>query len=228
MVSTRKDEGGFIIELDGKPVKTPMKRSLLAPNQAIADALASEWAGQGDDINPGTMPLTQILSTQRDRIANERSTIEATLLKYLDTDLICYRADTPPELQKAQSDAWDKHLKWFENTFGHGLEITTGLNALSQSAAAHTAISTHVKSLNDANFTLLQLVSSIAGSLVLGLAFIAGQTNADEIFTAIRVEENFKAEIYNEDFYGQDPAQQEKDTIIKAELKTAEDYLNLL
>lgn len=228
MVSTSEAAGGFTITLDGRPVKTPMKTTLLAPTKKLADALASEWAEQGEAIIPDSMPLTQILSTQLDRIANEREVIEATLLKYLDTDLLCYRADAPPALEAAQEKAWDKHLNWFADALGAQLETTTGLVALTQSEAAHTAATAHVKSLDDARFTLLQLVSSIAGSLVLGLAFVAGKTNADEVFAATHIEENFKAEIYNEEFYGKDPAQETKDKAALLELKAAQNYLSLI
>lgn len=228
MVSSRKEAGGYAVELDGRPVKTPMKKLLLAPSEIVADALVKEWAGQGDEIKPDTMPLTQILSTQLDRIAAERGVIENTLLKYLDTDLLCYRADRPPKLREAQEALWDKHLEWFEKTLGATLETTTGLSALSQSKSAHDAVEAHVKSLDDAHFTVLQLVSSIAGSVVLGLTFVAGKTNAEEISSATHVEEDFKAKIYNEEFYGCDPAQEAKDKATHEELKSAEEYLGLL
>ena len=72
------------------------------------------------------------------------------------------------------------------------------------------------------SFNILQLTASLSGSLTLALAFVEKEITAAEIFAAIRIEENFKAKIYNEDFYGSDPAQEEKDNAIKADLKAAE------
>jgi len=78
LVSTHKTEGGYEIHLDGRPVKTPLKKVLLAGNEGVANALQAEWAAQDDEIKPDSMPLTQIISTQIDRIGQERETIQAT------------------------------------------------------------------------------------------------------------------------------------------------------
>lgn len=228
LVSTEKQPEGYAILLDGKPVKTPLKKELLAPNENIANAIQMEWADQEDDITPDTMPLTQILSTRIDRVGQERQTIEATLLKYLDTDLLCYRAEQPPELLKAQEESWNPHLKWFEEKFGCPLKTTNNLAALTQDKKAHDAVSAHVSALDDDYFTILQLVSALVGSVVLGLHALERQLDADALFAAARVEEGFKAKIYNEDFYGQDPAQEKKDNVTRAELNAALDYLSHL
>ena len=228
LVSTHKTNDGYEIHLDGRPVKTPMKKILLAGNENIANALQAEWAAQEEEIKPNAMPLTQIISTQIDRIGAERDKVETTLLKYLDTDLTCYVADHPPELNKAQEAAWKPYRTWFEEYFKTPLETTTGLSALKQSKETHAAVSAYVTALDDAKFTVLQLIASLAGSLILALNTLENATSLEDIFTAIRIEENFKAEIYNEDFYGQDPAQEEKDMIIKAELEAAIAYLKLL
>jgi len=150
------------------------------------------------------------------------------LLKYLDTDLTCYLTDHPPALQEAQDTVWKPYRTWFEGFFKTRLKTTTGLAALTQSDETHEAVANYVGALDDAKFTALQLIASLAGSLILALHALENETSADDIFAAIRIEENFKAEIYNEDFYGQDPAQEEKDKAIKAELETAIAYLKML
>ena len=228
LVSTQETNNGYLIMLDGRAVKTAMKEELLSPTEALANALVLEWSGQDEEIIPDSMPLTQILSTKIDRVAKERSAMEEILFKYVDTDLLCYRTDHPPELQKAQEEAWDGYLEWFETEHGATLETTHGITALTQNDAAHEAIQSSIKSLSDDHFTVLQLVSSSCGSLVLGLAALAGKANADELYAAMRVEEKFKAEIYNEEFYGGDPAQEQKDKAIQADLKSALEYLALL
>ncbi len=228
LVSTHKDQGGYAIALDGKPVKTPLKSPLKAPNEDIANAIVQEWAGQGEQIIPDSMPLTQILSTHIDKVEKERAAMEKPLLKYLDTDLICYRAESPPELKQAQEEVWDEYLDWFKQKFGVKLETTTKLSALKQPRAAHDSVARYVDTLPDNRFTILQMVIPISGSVVLGLAFIEGAISAQELFKAIRVEESFKAEIYNEDFYGQDPAQEAKDNAIQRDLEAAQTYLSLL
>src|SRR5215510_7706405 len=41
-------DGGFTVTLDGKPIKTPSGKVVLVPKRAIADAIAAEWAAQGE------------------------------------------------------------------------------------------------------------------------------------------------------------------------------------
>lgn len=228
LVSTQKTDGGYLISLDGRSVKTALKAELLAPTESLANALQLEWAGQEEEIIPDSMPLTQILSTKIDRVAKERDAMQTYLFKYLDTDLLCYRAEEPPELKAAQEEAWDKHLNWFEKECGLSLETTFGLTAIAQPKAAHDKVQSQIKALDDDHFTAFQLISSLCGSIVLGLAALNGKATADELYAAIRVEENFKAEIYNEELHGADPAQEVKDKAIQKDLKATIEYLSLL
>lgn len=228
LVSTSHDQNGWAILLDGKPVNTLSRNKLVAPNEPLANAIVGEWARQGDEIKPDDMPLTQVLSTKIDRVFRERQAMSDTVLKYLDTDLICYRTDQPEDLKKAQEAAWDKWTAWFEDKFGVGLLTTSTLLALKHDAAAHECARTFVESLDDDAFTLLQIVVGASGSLVLGMAFVEGKISNEEIFDAARVEEHYKAKVYDEEKYGPDPAQDTKDKALQADLSAAALYLNLL
>ncbi len=228
MVTTRQGDNGYEILLDGRPVKTPSKSTLATNSSRIADALVLEWAAQEDKIIPDTMPLTQILTTKIDRICVERDAITQTLMKYLNTDLICYRTDFPPELHARQQQAWDPALLWFEKEFGVKLQTTTTLQALTQEKGAHEKVLAHIHAMDADRFTIMQLVSSISGSLILGLMFTSQLISADELFKTIRVEENYHAEIYNEEKYGPDPIEEKKAIAIKKDLIAAEKYLTLL
>lgn len=229
LVSTLHVPGGFQICLDGRPVKTPLGRGLLCPTETLAGALLREWAEQEESIRPESMPLTQILSTQIDQVAEDRPAMSAAILKYLDTDLLCYRAGDEPEGQaEAQCAAWDPWLDWFETRFGVRLETTENLAALRQPREAHEKLKSAVEALDDARFTVLQLVAPLTGSIVLGMAFVEGAVPPDQVFAAARVEERFKAGIYNEDFYGPDPAQEKKDRATLIDLRAAAEFLKLL
>lgn len=231
-VSTYKDtaSGLYQIHLDSKPVKCPSGAVLGAPNKALAEAIMQEWSEQGENIVPDSMPLMQILTTQQDRVAHERTAMEEALLKYFDTDLICYRApkDDPPGMAEAQSESWDKWIDWFESRFDERLKTTDGLRAVKQPRAAHKKVRTYIEALNDAHFTALQLSVSLSGSLILGLANVNGDIAAQEIFDAAHVEEYFKGKIYNEDFYGPDPLHEQTDAVMIRDLNAVETFLKLL
>lgn len=229
LVSTHKEPQGWSVHLDGRPVKTPLKEILLAPSEGLADEIVREWAAQEDEITPEDMPLTQILSTQIDRVTHQRAEVTALVCKYLDTDLLCYRAEPePPGPAQKQAEIWDPWLDWFEKHFGTKLETTTGLAALVQPKAAHAAVQKTIDGLDDARFNILQLVVSGSGSLVLGLAFMEGVVTPDHVLTAARVEEHLKDEIYDAEKYGRDPMFEKKDAALLRDLQAARLFLEKL
>ena len=235
LVSKSKTDNGWSVDLDGRTVKTPMKAELTIPTEALADAIMAEWSAQEDVIDPETMPLTQLLSTQIDRIQNQREALRGEVLKFLDTDLICYRApdhedepETVREQAKRQAEIWDEWTAWFADKFNAELQTTIHIAALRQHEDAHKATADFVDALDDAHFTVLQMTVPLAGSIVLAMAFVDGALSAEKLLAAARVEENLKDEIYNAEFYGRDPMQKEKDAAILRDLNAAEKYLKLL
>ena len=62
-VGVGEADGGFTVTLDGKQIKTPSGKVVLVPKRAIADAIAAEWAAQGETIDPLTMPMTRFANS---------------------------------------------------------------------------------------------------------------------------------------------------------------------
>lgn len=227
LVSTKKTDEGHAIQLDGKLIKTPSGQELVAPSRALADAIAAEWSSQGEMIDPASMPLTALLNTAIDR-AREREAITASLLKYLDTDLLCYRVREPEILAAREKEIWDKWLSWFDEHFEVPLEITFGLDAIAQDEEAHRRVWNYMEGLDEFYFAILQVVTAQAGSIVLGLAFIENVITPDEVFETHWLEEIYYAEQANEAEYGDDPVTAKKQAAMKAELAAAQSFLDLL
>ena len=70
-----KVDDGFTVVLDGKPVKTPGKRALVVPLEAIAEAIAGEWQEQGETIDMSAMAMLRLAVTAIDRVAINLSLI---------------------------------------------------------------------------------------------------------------------------------------------------------
>ena len=98
---------GFAVLLDGKPVRTPARSELVLPTLALAQAIAAEWDAQGELIDPNAMPLTRLANSAIDGVAPRMAEVEADAVKYAGSDLICYRAEGPESLVRAQTEAWD-------------------------------------------------------------------------------------------------------------------------
>ncbi|MAE50791.1 MAG: ATP12 chaperone family protein [Micavibrio sp.] len=227
-VSINAEDNGFAIHLDGKPIRTPNKNIFLAPNEALALLAKAEWDAQGDKINHDTMPVTQLLNTCQDRIHADRSVLEPEVLKYINTDLLCYRADAPAELVARQDKIWQKPLDWFEKQYGLKFETTCGLGALKQPAAIHEAITGEIKAMDDQRFTIVQMVTPACGSVVLALAFVQGAATADELMACAFLEEDYKFDLYNEDIHGGDPLTEKKKANLRRDLDAAQAYLQAL
>lgn len=226
VTSAPAPDGGFVIHLDGKPVRIPSGGHLTAPTQKLADAIAAEWIAQKETIDPEAMPLTQITTTATGGM--DRATIEKNVLAYLNTDLICYRAESPEEMAARQAKAWDQWIGWFERQSGTRLATTTGLAALTQKQEAHNYAVSRIRAMNDLEFTAMQIATATSGSLVLALAFMAGDASTDDVFAAAQVEELYRSELYNESFYGQAPHQEKIQNAMKRDLNALRVFLDSL
>ena len=227
MASYTKTDEGFAIQLDGKSIKTPMGQTLAAPNRAIADAIVQEWSSQGDVVHHDNLQITQFLTTALDQ-SRERAAITKVLLKYLDTDLLCYRVKEPQEISKRQKEVWDRWLTWFDEHFESPLEVTYGIDALKQDPDTHKQIWNYLEALDEFYFTVLQIVTSQTGSIVLGLAFLEHEASIDDVFNASELEEIYHSEIAGEAIHGADPVQERRQATLRRELETSKRFLELL
>ena len=224
--SSKKTEEGHEIQLDGKIVKTPSGQNMVALTKALADAIVAEWAAQEDKIKPETMSLTQILTTRIDKI-RDREAITESVMNYLDTDLICYWTKEPEALAKRQKEIWGRWVRWFDEHFEVPLDTTKKIEALKQDPEAHKRTWNYIESLDEAYFTILHIVTSLSGSLVLALAFTEGEITPEEVFEASYLEELYRGEIYNEKLHGAAPNEQAERAAFMRDIEAAQTYLDL-
>ncbi len=226
MVSHKKSDGGFLIQLDGKVIKTPLGQDLSSPTKTLADAIVAEWAAQEEKVKPDTMPLTQLLTTTMDKI-RDRDKITASCMRYLDTDLICYWTKEPEELSKLQKEKWGEWIKWFEGHFEVPLYTTTKIDAITQDEEAHKRVWNYIESLDDYYFTVLHVTTSLSGSLILALAFTEGDIAPEQIFEMSYLEELYRGEIYNEALHGAAPQEEAEREAFKRDAVAAQKFLEL-
>jgi chaperone required for assembly of F1-ATPase len=195
---------GVAVQLDGRPVKTPAGKPLVVPGAALAEAIAAEWADQGETVRPATMPLTQLAATALDRIGPERPAIVERLLSYAATDLLCYRADFPPDLAERQHAAWQPLLDWAAAELAAGLTVTVGVMAVEQPPAALAALAERLAAHDTWRLAAIQAACAAAGSLVLALALAEGRLNAEQTFGLSQLDETYQAEKWGEDYEAAD------------------------
>ncbi len=223
----RTPNGFYSLALDGKPVQTPARHQLQIQAMPLAEAIADEWRGQGDEILPDTMPLSQMAMTLVDRVLPQRDVLTAEALGYLDTDLVCYRAADTEVYKTAQETHWDPFLAWIADNFDEALQTTSGLAPLTQSPTLHHKISNFVAGMNDAEFMALYLTTLGAGSLVMALGFVAGDFSPAQVLDAAFVEEKVKDVMYLSDIYGSAPDQERRMKALSKDLETLQHVLML-
>jgi|SRR5437588_754661 chaperone required for assembly of F1-ATPase len=205
---------GYGVRLDGKPMRTPARRLLAVPTAELAGAMAEEWAAQGEHIEPAKMPLTRLGNTIIDGVAAARGQVAAEIRKYLASDLIFYRAETPAPLRARQAQHWDPIVAWARQALGADFQIATGVVHIAQPPAALDAAgaaipddATQEAILEDAiqgdailrdailegNWRLgaLHAATTLTGSALIALALMRGVITPEAAWAAAHVDEDW-------------------------------------
>lgn len=198
-VAVQAQGQGAALLLDGKPVRTPGKAELLLPNAALADAVAEEWRAQGDHIDPGTMPLTKLANTAIDGVAGRRDAVIDDILAHAKSDLLCYRADGPESLLARQARHWDPVIAWAKDVLHAPFNLAEGVMHVAQPDASIAALRQEIEKLDAFGLASLHVMTSLAGSALLGLAVALKRLTPEATWEAAHVDEDFQIARWGED-----------------------------
>ena len=194
------DSDRFTVELDGRTVKTPAKKVLSLPTRAAAELVAGEWRDQLDVIDPGRMPITRLVNSALDGVANELDAVLGDIVKYAGTDLLCYRADAPQSLVDRQASKWDPVLYWAADTLGARFILAEGIIHQEQPASAIEAYAKAIGKYRDPlAVAALHTITTLTGSALLALALAEGHLDAERAWTAAHADEDWNIEQWGAD-----------------------------
>ncbi|MBX3492729.1 MAG: ATPase [Parvibaculum sp.] len=216
-------EGGYAILLDGRAVKTPSKQVLAVPYAALARAMAAEWAGQGEYIDPRSMWLTKLANTALDLVKPRRAAVIAEIVNFAGTDLLCYRAEAPDALVARQAAEWEPLLAWAAKAHGIRLKVTTGIVHVAQDDAALAAYGRALEGLDHFRLAALHNAVTLTGSAVIGLALLERRLDVAGAFAAAHLDETWQMEIS-----GRDAEEEARLARRRAELGETSRFLDLL
>ena len=212
----------FAVLADGKQINTPGRKPLVVPTKALADAICAEWQTHGKYIS-SKMVLTSLAYTAIDQVDHQKSVMVESLLVYLDTDTLSYRATSSEKLATQQLEVWTPVLDWAANLLGTKWEVTSGIMPVEQSPALHKAVEKHLLKLDTMHLAGACLLSSLLSSLALMLAVLEKHIDAETAFHLSRLEEEAQAEIWGRDSEAEARAQR-----LKAEILASVQFLDLL
>ncbi|GAA4661932.1 ATP12 family chaperone protein [Bartonella pachyuromydis] len=194
------EEGGFSLLLDGCPVKTPAKRHFLVPTEMFAAFVAKEFENQKQVINPAKMPMTRLVNTVIDGIADDMQVVFEDLLRFVACDMIFYRAQTPKELVQWQCKQWDPLLDWAEEKLGARFHITEGLMHVEQSREAVQAVSNYLRKVESPYMlAALHMMTTLTGSALIALAVAERKMDADHAWNIAHLDEDWIIEQWGGD-----------------------------
>ena len=185
-------EGGFAVTLDGKPIRTPSGRHVVAPNRTIAEAIAVEWEAQVETINPLTMPLTRFANSVAE-VGDRVDAVAEDAAKYLGTDLLFYRAGHPEALVAREAAHWDPILSWAANELGAHFILSEGIVHVAQPESAIKAARAALPA-DPWSVAALHVVTTMTGSALLALALLHEVRDSEQVWAAAHVDEDWNIE----------------------------------
>ena len=202
-VAVQHSPAGFCILLDGKPVRTPARKTLHCASQHIAQQMAEEWAIQREVIATETMPFTRLISVILDRAEADRDAWLTDMGNYLETDLLYYRTPATDawgtRMAALQSQHFDPVLDWLATTHQAPFHTTEGLMAIAQPEASLAQLRACFAKSSDTECACLAMLTPILGSALLAFARWQRHLAIDDALAAARIEETVHAEHYGDD-----------------------------
>ncbi len=185
--------------LDGRPVKTPARNLLAVPSEELGRAIADEWNGQWETIDPRSMPLTGLANAAIDRIAPDPAVFAQGLARYGEADLLCYRAEGPSALVARQREFWDPLLAWARRRFDVDFEVVSGIIHRPQPEWTVQQLGKALAARNPFELAAFSPLVTISGSLIISLALAEGAIDLGTAWAAASLDEAWQAEKWGVD-----------------------------
>ena len=190
----KKTSKEFYILLDDKKLKTPLKNELVLSNYLIAKEVLKEWDQSSDIIKTDDLVFYGLLSTAIDRVREEKNSYINDIINFIDTDLICYRADNPIDLVSFQNKQWDPIILLIEKYINTKVSVFKGVMPSQQSSEVHHRFKNLIVELSDVQISVLHRITNLVGSVFLSLCILKKDLTNKQAFELSFLDELWQAE----------------------------------
>jgi chaperone required for assembly of F1-ATPase len=220
-VAVAEVDDGYVVTLDGRIIKTQGRGVPQAvPTRALAQLLADEWARQGETIVPGDFPHSALADYAIDQIAPEPQAAIARIMRFAETDTLCYRADPDEPLFRRQVDVWEPVLTGFEQRTGTGFTRISGIVHRAQPSECLQRLASLLAAENALSLAGIEAMASLAASLVVGLEAAEPGSNPDTLWDAATLEEEWQAELWGREYTAEERRARRKADFLAARVFT--------
>ncbi|KAG6821074.1 hypothetical protein H0H93_007233 [Arthromyces matolae] len=192
VVGLEKRGSSYVVTLDKRPLKTPEGKVLALPESKsiMASLIAAEWDHQATLLKPHALPATSVAARAIDGFADPetRSQVQEALLKYLDTDTICFYQDYPPQLERLQAEHWDPLLEWARKTYDVEINKAESLLFSSQPEATKEKFRQAISTFDQWQMAALERATYATKSFIIGLGLVTKRLTVEQAALAATVE----------------------------------------
>ena len=131
--------------------------------------------------------------------------VEAEIVKYAASDLICYRAGAPESLAAAQSTAWDPLVAFARDKLGAKFALAEGVMFIEQPQEALDAFARAVRDYvgegasAPLRLAALHVMTTLTGSAVIALATALRELDVAMAWNAANVDEDWQMRAWGAD-----------------------------
>jgi chaperone required for assembly of F1-ATPase len=198
-VTVGQEDGGFRVMLDGRGIRTQGGKPQIVPTAALAQAMAAEWADQGEMLDTARFTFRDMADYAIDVIVPAPDAARADLLPYAETDTLCYRAEPDEPLAARQRLLWEPLVTMAEAQHGVAFTRVAGIIHKPQPDATLAALRQRLDAVSPFALAALSSTTTLSASLIIGLAALDPTADIDALWDAACLEEDWQAELWGKD-----------------------------
>ena len=191
-----EENNKIYLTFNGNKFKTKYKKNIIIPNTYIKKLILDELS---EKINHNIkISMINILLKYSSNTVDTKKFIIPELLKYLETDLLFYRVNSPVSLANKQKTIWDNALNEFNDIFNTSWTTTSNLNPIKQNHENITIVENYLVSLDDFTLFIMFELIKISGSCILTILVVLNKIELEQLWQTIYIDELFNNEIYQD------------------------------
>ena len=173
-------DGVFNLFINNKEIKTPEKISFnfkykIFPNLILKEIEKFKLKNLNQSV------YYNIFSIAKDKILVDKQKYIEEVIKYINTDLICYWENKPEDLYSLQKENWNKQLKTLKKE-KLNFDYTINILPIKQSHTSIELLKNNLIKLDDVILACLLIVTKITSSLLLSYLFITNRIKPIDLY----------------------------------------------
>ena len=191
-----EENNKIYLTFNGNKTKAKNKKNIIIPNAYIKKLILDELSEKNN--HNIKISMINILLKYSGNTEDTKKFIIPELLKYLETDLLFYRVNSPVSLSNKQKTIWDNALNEFNDIFNTIWKTTSNLNPIKQNLENIKIVEDYLVSLDNFILFIMFELIKISGSCILTILVVLNKIELEQLWQTIYVDELFNNEIYQD------------------------------